>query len=196
MVIVEPLRELLQELWSYCYDELCDDRDDGRVTGDFWEDCDRLITFLETDDPSLGHRRLVYLGWSLALAAAATIKRITSEDTQSPPVFAAVRAFLEDQQPPPANWSATEPPEIVGPQELIEARYVIVELARALYPDQAVVALFDILDDCLDSYAIEPGGQYRRNVFNWMLVEVVPAAWSCRLPSTMYDFDNPWTLSE
>ncbi|NOK60061.1 MAG: hypothetical protein GFH27_549291n254 [Chloroflexi bacterium AL-W] len=62
VVIVEPLRALLQELWSYRYDELYDDKDDGRVTEDLWNDCDRLITFFETYHPSLGHRRLVYLG--------------------------------------------------------------------------------------------------------------------------------------
>ena len=192
VVIVEPLHELLQELWSYRYDELYDDEDDNRITGVLEEVCRRLITFFVKYDPVQSHRRLVYLGWALALAAAPKITYIVSEDTESPPVFDAVRAFLEEQQPPPAHWSATKPPVPTGSQALNEARYVIVELAQALDPDHAPQALLDMLDDCLEGYAIVVGSRYRRALFNWLLVEVVPAAWSGQLPNKIYAPVGPW----
>ena len=196
VIIAEPLHELLQELWSYRYDELYDDKDDGRVTEELWKVCDRLITFFVTYDSDQSHRRLVYLGWALALASAPKITHIISKDTESPPVFATVRAFLEEQQLPPANWSATKPPVPTGSQALNEARYVIVELAQALDPDHASQALLDMLDDCLEGYAIVVGSRYRRDLFNWLLVEVVPAAWAGRLPGKIYASDGPWIPSD
>jgi hypothetical protein len=35
-----------------------------------------------------------------------------------------------------------------------------------------------MVDDCLQGYAIVPGSEGRRSVFNWWLHVVVPAAWA------------------
>ena len=47
-------------------------------------------------------------------------------------------------------------------------------------------ALLEILDDCLEGYAIFPGSQGRRDLFNWWLLEVIPAAWCLRFPESIY----------
>jgi hypothetical protein len=44
----------------------------------------------------------------------------------------------------------------------------------------------DILDDCLEGYAIFPGSYGRRELFDWWLLEVVPASWYLFPPSSIY----------
>lgn len=44
--------------------------------------------------------------------------------------------------------------------------------------------LLDILDDCLEGYAIFPGAQGRRQLFDWWIYDVVPACYDFSLPST------------
>ncbi|WP_049802503.1 hypothetical protein [Gloeothece verrucosa] len=57
---------------------------------------------------------------------------------------------------------------------------------RVIDPLQAKEAILEIIDDCLEGYAIFPGSQGRRELFNWWLLEVVPAAWCLKLPQHLY----------
>jgi len=57
---------------------------------------------------------------------------------------------------------------------------------KTLDPDQSLAALIDILDDCLEGYAIFPGSYGRRDLLNWWLLDVVPATWHLLPPSSVY----------
>ena len=59
-------------------------------------------------------------------------------------------------------------------------------------PDEARQLLLDILDVTLDGYAVFPGMQGRRDLFNWWLSEAVPAAFMERVPDHIYSGDWPW----
>jgi hypothetical protein len=50
--------------------------------------------------------------------------------------------------------------------------------------------LLEILDDCLEGYAIFPGSQGRRDLFNWWLLEVVPATWCLQFPESIYRINS------
>jgi len=58
--------------------------------------------------------------------------------------------------------------------------------------DDPRAALIEILEDCFDGYAIVPGTQGKRDLFNWFLIEVLPAAWCLRLPDRIYTLKWPW----
>jgi hypothetical protein len=47
-------------------------------------------------------------------------------------------------------------------------------------------AILESLDDCFDGYAIFPGSQHRRDLFNWWLLDVVPATWCLKFPKKIY----------
>ncbi|KYC44101.1 hypothetical protein WA1_02885 [Scytonema hofmannii PCC 7110] len=61
--------------------------------------------------------------------------------------------------------------------------------------EQAREALLEILDDCFEGYAIFPGSAGKRDLFNWWVVEVIPAAWSQQLPTFIYTMKLPTTLA-
>jgi len=186
------LHALLQELWDYRYDNLYEDADARRPVGNLATAIERLITFLVSHDPTLAHRRLLYLGWALALASAPTIAGWTPDDTRPQMVLDALRAWIEERQQMPLEVKTLFPPEITGSQALNEARDVFANLARALDSEAAPHGLRAILDDCLEGYAVFPGSTGRRDLFNWVLVEVVPAAWCLRLPNAIYTLHWPW----
>jgi hypothetical protein len=44
----------------------------------------------------------------------------------------------------------------------------------------------------LEGYAIFPGSDGRRDLLNWWLTQVVPAAYERRLPDEIYTMRWPW----
>jgi hypothetical protein len=66
----------------------------------------------------------------------------------------------------------------VSSQAIDEAIDVFRNLQRVTVPDRAREALLEILDNCFEGYAIFPGSAGKRDLFNWWVVEVIPAAWS------------------
>jgi hypothetical protein len=151
-----------------------------------------LVTFLAADNPAQGHHRLLYMGWTLAQAAAPTVAGWAPDDTRPRLVLQAVHMLLEEQRSIRQDWDTLFPSQVSPPQALHEALNVFANLARAFDPTAAPGALLEMLDDCLEGYAIFPGSDGRRDLFNWVLIEVVPAAWNLRLPDAIYTFHWPW----
>lgn len=71
-----------------------------------------------------------------------------------------------------------------------EALDVYLNAVKVLDFNQSSQALVEILDDCLEGYAIFPGSRMRRELFDWWLLEVVPATWYLLPPSSIYAIDN------
>ncbi|HLP88672.1 MAG TPA: hypothetical protein VK184_08805 [Nostocaceae cyanobacterium] len=71
-------------------------------------------------------------------------------------------------------------------QEISEALDVFYNALKVINYDQSIEALLEILDDCLEGYAIFPGSSGRRELFDWWLLEVVPASWYLLPPKTFY----------
>lgn len=51
-------------------------------------------------------------------------------------------------------------------------------------------ALIDILDDCLEGYAIFPGSDGRRKLFDWWLLDIVPSSWYLLPPMSVWGIDD------
>jgi hypothetical protein len=84
----------------------------------------------------------------------------------------------------------TETNKIPSFQVLYEALDVYINAIKALDPNQSLEALLDILDDCLEGYAIFPGSYGRRELFDWWLLDVVPASWYLVPPSSIYSINE------
>lgn len=51
-------------------------------------------------------------------------------------------------------------------------------------------ALMDVLDDCLEGYAIFPGSDGRRKLFDWWLLDIVPSSWYLLPPMSVWGIDD------
>ncbi|MBD2006106.1 MULTISPECIES: hypothetical protein [Cyanophyceae] len=71
-------------------------------------------------------------------------------------------------------------------QTIDEALDVFKNAVRVIDYDQAVEAILEILDDCLEGYAIFPGSYGRRELFDWWLLDVVPASFYLLPPKCFY----------
>lgn len=71
-------------------------------------------------------------------------------------------------------------------QVLSEALDVYQNALKTLEPNHSLPALLEILDDCLEGYAIFPGSEGRRELFDWWLSDVVPFCWYLLPPASIY----------
>ena len=76
--------------------------------------------------------------------------------------------------------------EIANFQILDEAIDVFDNAIRVLNYDQSIEAILNILDYCLEGYAIFPGSYGRRELFDWWLLDVVPASYNLLPPKSFY----------
>ncbi len=75
-------------------------------------------------------------------------------------------------------------------QIIFEALDVYMSAIKTLDYNQSLESLLDILDNCLEGYAIFPGSHGRRELFDWWLLDVVPASWYLMPPSSIYSLDK------
>ena len=71
-------------------------------------------------------------------------------------------------------------------QALDEAVDVFENMLQVLKSVKTREAILNILDDCFQGYAIFPGSQGRRELFDWWLLDVVPSVFCGRLPKNIH----------
>ena len=183
--IPESLRQLLYKAWQNHYEELYEESADGNITLE--ETLSELLDALGDRDNSLCHYRYVYMSQILALAVEPTIKAYLPDDQKTEQIFQLVINWSKNQELSiEETINQLFPQKSVGSQAIDEALDVFKNLLQVLNPTKAKEALLEILDDCLEGYAIFPGSQGRRDLFNWWLLEVVPAAWCLKYPESIY----------
>jgi hypothetical protein len=191
--IPESLRQLLLLAWQNNYEELYEEEADGTITLE--ETLSEILDALGEQYDSLCHSRYVCMALILALAVKPTVKAYLPDEKKSEQIFKLV-----------INWSKNKevlteeqinqlfPQKSLGTQAIDEALDVFKNLLQVLDPVTAKESLLEILDDCLEGYAIFPGSQGRRDLFNWWLLEVVPATWCLQAPETIYTIKGIQTL--
>ncbi|WP_437835662.1 hypothetical protein [Sorangium sp. So ce1153] len=95
-------------------------------------------------------------------------------------VCAALDAWLSSASAPAAVKGLPAAP--LAPQALAEALGIVETAAHLLDRAQARAALSEILDSVFQGYAVFPGSEDRRALFDWWLDDVVPAAAALRAP--------------
>lgn len=188
----DPARaDLLRHIWDERYPALFED-EHGEAVGDLGRANEALLDALGPATDPDAHRRHVYAAMALALAAGPTVESFWPDDVRPARAFDAAERFVRDGDRPTDSAEAVFPLEMTPPQELNEAINVQRNLLRSLDPEKARRALRMSLDDVLEGYAVFPGADGRRDLFNWWLTQVFPAAWEQRLPDAIYTSRWPW----
>ncbi len=126
-------------------------------------------------------------------AVEATVDAYLPGDPRPARVIARLEEWLRDPATPGSeDIGSMFPRTATPPQALHEALDVLYQALKVLDRASAVDALREILDDCMEGYAIFPGSDGRRDLFNWWLIQVVPASWSLRKPDIIYTMRLPW----
>jgi AcrR family transcriptional regulator len=189
------LEALLRDLWGRRYEELYeDDAGDARAPLPLADAVARVLDFLTEGDSATAQGRLVAMARALALAAEPTAASHAPGDDRPATVLRRVEAALAQGRLQPAAdlEAALAAKATPTSQALHESLDTFRSLARALDPSQARAAVEDALDDVLEGYAVFPGSAGRRDLFNWWLTQVVPAAYQQRLPDAIYTMKWPW----
>lgn len=183
--ISESLRQLLNQVWQNHYEELYEEEASGNITLE--ETLLFILDALGDKDEKLCHSRYVCMALILALAVEPTVKAYLPDGQKTEQVFKLVINWFETQKIPDLEQINELFPQLsLGNQAIDEALDVFKNLLQALNPAQAKEALLEILDDCLEGYAIFPGSRGRRDLFNWWLLEVVPSTWCLQFPESIY----------
>lgn len=177
-----PLQSLIDSAASARYSDLYEAADQ-RPVKDLEQVVNEILSmFGEPRADELAWRRLGYMGHALLLEVLPTIAGYWSNGTA---VANATLAALE-------RWlgSADNPiplsEQIDGPmtsQAIAEAVDVLRNAARLTDAARARDAAAVMIDDCLQGYAVFPGSEGRRTLFDWWLHVVVPEAWALRHPA-------------
>jgi hypothetical protein len=191
--IPESLRQLLYKVWQNHYEELYEEEADGTITLE-----ETLLEVLDAlGDDSSCHSRYVCMALILALAVEPTVKAYyLPDDNKIEQIFQLVINWSRNRQvPTEEKINKLFPQKSVGNQAIDEAIDVFKNMLQILNLSKASEALLEILDDCLQGYAIFPGSQGRRDLFNWWLLEVIPAAWCLQLPENFYTIKGIQSLN-
>jgi hypothetical protein len=155
---------------------------DARGARDLDEAVSDVITALgdpRTDDRAW--RRLGFVGRAVLVEVVPTIAAHWPAGLEAASaVREALDAWLSSASAPAVVEGLPKAP--LAPQALGEAMSVVKDAARLMDRTQAQDALSEILDSIFQGYALFPGSEGRRALFDWWLDDVVPAAAALRTP--------------
>ncbi len=177
------LRTTLLDVSKTRYYDLYEDDTNDRTSEAF----ERVLSIFGLPEESVSHRRYVYLGLTMALATRPTLAYRFPEDKRADMVLQVAWAWLLMGQQPALNWTQQlfADYSIGAYTEANEAYDIFHNLLRAFDRKQAYDAILNILDAGINDEAISPHHWAKRLIFNWWLMEVVPAAYFLRLPDTI-----------
>jgi len=197
--IPDYLQVKLDEVWQKTYVELYEPITDKPTS--LQDDLEEILELFQDGNRKLGHLRHVWMALILAIAVQPTIEYY-QPDCSFPAetieeitlwLLRTIEAGISSKIPPVktlSNISVSFSEKLEGFQVLYEALDVYVNAMKTIDRDQSLAALIDILDDCLEGYAIFPGSDGRRDLLNWWLLDVVPATWHLLPPSSVYVLES------
>ncbi len=201
--IPASMKVKLTEVWQKSYAELYEPRTNESTS--LQDTVEEVLELFQDQDKTLGHLRHVWMALILALVVEPTIKYYQPENTipdQTIEKMSAwslknIKAEINSEIPfdfdPAAdvlNICSVSAKQIEEFQTLHEALNVYTDAIKTLNPKQSLEALIDILDNCLEGYAVFPGSYGRSELFNWWLLDVVPATWNLLPPSSIYALES------
>jgi hypothetical protein len=199
------------EVLQHRYAELYEPEATGEI--ELQEDLEKILGLLEkSENPVITHLRYVWMALILALTVKPTIDyyfpdRSIAKKTivqlamwfvevikRFPDLKDRVNESIEIPEieivPERIVGSLSETQKVASFQILYEALDVYQNAVKTLDRDKSREALLEILENCLEGYAIFPGASRRRELFNWWLLDVVPASLELRPPESIYQVEN------
>ncbi|WP_157453444.1 hypothetical protein [Coleofasciculus chthonoplastes] len=214
------LQKAMVTAWNQHYEELYESESDGTV---LLEDAlSRTLNSFQTSNQTLMQIRYVWMALTLAVVVEPTIKYYQPDHPIPEETINKLTNWLLKTIAglfyPQENFNREfdnvlndtsvennhifPNKKISSFQVLSEALDVYISAINALEPSHSLQALLDILDDCLEGYAIFPGSYGRRELFNWWLLDIVPSCWYLLPPTSVYSLnelandDSHQTLSQ
>jgi len=194
--IPDSLRLVIERIQSYSYAELYEEKN---IKGISLEDS--LITVFDAIEKEKNSLDISYCYFFMAIvmgiAVQPTIKTYLpgetarfNRETITGNIFQYLfRDWIYSQHnyQPYFNVSFQDYQNYLGQyQALDEAVDVFENMLQVLESIKTREAILNILDDCFQGYAIFPGSQGRRELFDWWLLDVVPSVFCGRLPKSIH----------
>jgi len=183
--IPENLKVTLQYIWNRKYDDLYE------VGGnsDLEEAFEELLETFGKPDNIKQHRRSIYLAWAMALATQSIIKHYYPNDNSFYQVEKQVKLSLIQGYKNVNNLANQLFPNInkIGKYQAVDEAYnILYNCLQTLDPELAYQSVLDILYDGITGEAIAGFSLPKRDIFNWLLIEVIPYAYCLQLPPHIY----------
>lgn len=204
--IPEPLKTLINKIREEHYPELYEPQADGTASLD--DALNDILDVFYNSGKTLCHLRYVWLALILALVVEPTVESYQPQNHFTKSTLELLERWIFSEidsnlSSPQLNLEFqqeidnlekifAEPitpiknGEIATLQIISESRDVFKNAIRVLDRELAKEATLEILKDCLEGYAIFPGSSGRRDLFDWWLLEVVPASWYLLSPRALY----------
>jgi hypothetical protein len=187
--IPDSLRLVIERIQSYSYAELYEEKN---IKGISLEDS--LITVFDAIEKEKNNLDISYCYFFMAIvmgiAVQPTIKSYLPRETITGNIFQYLFQnwiYPQDNYQPKLNVSFQNYQNTLGQyQALDEAVDVFDNIPQVLESIKTREAILNILDDCFQGYAIFPGSQGRRELFDWWLLDVVPSVFCGRLPKNIH----------
>ena len=187
--IPDSLRLVIERIQSYSYAELYEEKN---IQGISLEDS--LITVFDAIEKEKNSLDISYcyffMSIVMGIAVQPTIKSYLRRETITGNIFQYLfRDWIYSQHnyQPNLNVSFQNYQNTLGQyQALDEAVDVFENMLQVLESIKTREAILNILDDCFQGYAIFPGSQGRRELFDWWLLDVVPSVFCGRLPKNIH----------
>ncbi|WP_016950114.1 hypothetical protein [Anabaena sp. PCC 7108] len=189
--IPDSLRLVIERIQGYSYAELYEEKD---IQGISLEKS--LNTVFDAIEKEKEKNSLdisycyFFMAIVMGIAVQPTIKTYLPRETITGKIF---QYIFQDWIYPQNNYqqnlnvSFRDYQNYLGQyQALDEAIDVFENMLQALESVKTREAILNILDDCFQGYAIFPGSQGRRELFDWWLLDVVPSVFCGRLPKNIH----------
>lgn len=184
--IPEQLEKVLREAWNHYYSDF------NEGSADVMDMCVEVLYYFGSPGRwySKEHDRYIYMALAFAYAGIPIIERLRPKDTRAERVLNMVSKWFEEKTPNTECWAEKLFPEKAtraGGSFLDEVFDNFYSLLKITNPTLAPNEMEDILYDAFTGeWCGGPiCGSGSRDMFNWWLIEVVPAAYNLQLPNTI-----------
>ena len=205
----ESIQGTLSRVWQQHYEELYEPEAEDAAS--LQDALDEILEVFQSNNQTLSHIRYVWMALILASVVEPTVQYYQPLNLIPQKTLSKIELWLlenlekmRDSKRKFSNALREEEfnalvdgiqieytnKKVENFQIIFEALDVYRSAIKTLDYNQSLKSLLDILENCLEGYAIFPGSHGRRELFDWWLLEVVPASWYLMPPSSIYSLDK------
>jgi hypothetical protein len=206
----ESIQGTLSRVWQQHYEELYEPEAEDAAS--LQDALDEILAVFQSNNQTLTHIRYVWMALILASVVEPTVQYYQPLNLLPQKTISKIELWLlenlEKMLDSKRKFSNalreeefnalvdgiksdyTKDKKVENFQIIFEALDVYMSAIKTLDYNQSLESLLDILENCLEGYAIFPGSHGRRELFDWWLLEVVPASWYLMPPSSIYSLDK------
>jgi hypothetical protein len=205
--IPDSLQILFNKIKVKNYQELY--QPDADSNGSLQDDLKIVLDVLDDGNNLISHLRYAWMTLILILSVKPTLKYYDSKNSLPEMIIELIKKFLYETPQNESQGKKINPDHLdeiinelfkdhqeqkssyfhkqgVNTQVIRDALDVFSNAMKVMNYDLAGKAVLEILSDCLEGYAIFPGSSDRRGLFDWWLLDVVPASYNLLPPKSFY----------